>query len=108
MQAERWQQIDQLFHLALAQEANRRADFLAEECDGDDSLRTDVEALIASHEQAQSFIERPASDLAAEILAHGEHGLITGQAVGSYEIVSRLGGVGMGELYLAQDIMLRR
>ncbi len=108
MQAERWQQIDQLFHLALAQEANRRADFLAEECDGDDSLRTDVEALIASHEQAQSFIERPASDLAAEILAQGEHGLIAGQAVGSYEIVSTLGVGGMGEVYLAQDMRLRR
>ncbi len=108
MQPERWQQIDQLFHLALAQEANGRARFLAEECVGDDSLRTEVEALIASHEQAQSFIENPASDLAAEILAKGEHGLIAGQALGPYKIVSTLGTGGMGEVYLAQDTRLRR
>jgi len=108
MQPERWQQIDQLFHLALAQEANGRARFLAKECVGDDSLRTEVEALIASHEQAQSFIENPASDLAAEILAKGEHGLIAGQALGPYKIVSTLGTGGMGEVYLAQDTRLRR
>jgi len=108
MQPERWQQIDQLFHLALAQEANGRAKFLAEECVGDDSLRTEVEALIASHEQAQSFIENPASDLAAEILAKGEHGLIAGQAIGPYKIVSTLGTGGMGEVYLAHDTRLRR
>jgi hypothetical protein len=32
MRPERWQQIDQLFHLALEQEPNRRATFLAREC----------------------------------------------------------------------------
>jgi hypothetical protein len=64
MQPERWQQIDNLFHLALAQDPNRRGTFLVQECAGDDTLRTEVEALLASHDQAQNFIESPASDLA--------------------------------------------
>jgi eukaryotic-like serine/threonine-protein kinase len=108
MQPDRWQQIDRVFHLALAQEPNRRATFITQECAGDDSLRSEVEALIASHEQAQSFIETPASDLAAQLLTKDKTGLAVGQAVGPYTIVSILGAGGMGEVYLAHDTRLRR
>ena len=71
MQPERWKQIDQLFHSALEQEPDRRVAFLLQECGGDESLRREVEALIASHERAEGFIETPASDLAAELFAKG-------------------------------------
>src|SRR5256885_16865916 len=108
MHPERWQQIDQLFHSALGQEPNRRAAFLVRECAGDESLRSEVEALISSHEQAESFIETPASDLAAELLAKGQTGLAAGQAVGPYRIVSVPGGGGVGEVYLAQRSGERR
>src|SRR4030095_12402809 len=99
MQPERWQQIDNLFHLALAQDPNRRGTFLVQECAGDDTLRTEVEALLASHDQAQNFIESPASDLAAELFAKDQTTLVAGQTVGAYKIVSLLGIGGMGEVY---------
>src|SRR5437016_4961317 len=68
-------------------------------------LRKEV---IASHEQAQDFMETPASDLAAALLAKEQNGLVAGQAVGSYQIVSVLGAGGMGEVYLAKDTRLGR
>jgi serine/threonine protein kinase/Tol biopolymer transport system component len=108
MQPERWQQIEQLFHLALEQKPDQRGGFLEQACSGDELLRSEVEALISSHEQAQDFIETPASDLAAELLAKGHTGLAIGQTVGSYEIVSVLGVGGMGEVYLAKDPRLGR
>src|SRR5438105_3877611 len=80
MHPERWQQIDQLFHSALAREPNDRAVFIAEACSGDESLRSEIEALISSHEQAESFIETSASDLAAELLAQGQAGISVGQS----------------------------
>jgi len=71
-------------------------------------LRSDIEELIASHEQAEEFIESPASDLAAGWLARGRSGLKPGEKIGPYEVQSVLGIGGMGEVYLALDTRLSR
>ena len=108
MNTERWQQIDRLFHSVLEHEPGQRAVFLAQACAGDVALRDEVESLISSHEQAESFIETPASDVAAELFASGQSEVVVGQNVGPYKIVSLVGAGGMGEVYLAEDTRLSR
>ncbi len=77
-------------------------------CGGDELLRKEVESLIASHEKDGSFIDSPAYQAAAKLLADQKAELKTGQTVGSYEIVSFISRGGMGEVYLAQDKRLGR
>ena len=65
MTPERWQQAREIFKLALEREASERAAFLNEACAEDESLRLEVESLLASLEEGGSFLETPAYRIAA-------------------------------------------
>ena len=108
MTPERWQQVKNLFHSALERESNHRALFLDEACAGDVLLRREVESLITSHEQTGSFIDSPAYEVAAEMLADEQTKSLLGQSIGHYQILASLGEGGMGEVYLARDAKLGR
>ncbi len=47
MEPERWRRIEQLYHSALKVEESERAAFLEENCAGNESLRHEVESLLA-------------------------------------------------------------
>jgi hypothetical protein len=69
MSPERWREIKPLLELALELDAGDRRAFLDETCAGDESLRREVESLIAAHEQAGDFMEKSAFEEAARMLA---------------------------------------
>ena len=108
MTPERWQQIEQLFHAALARDLINRDRFLASACGGDEELRREVESLIYFHNDTANFIEKPAGDVAAAILDSDEFRFKPGHEIDNYRIIRRLGSGGMGEVYLADDTKLHR
>src|SRR6266487_2293031 len=108
MTPERWQQLKQIFQSALERNPAERSAFLNQACADDPALRSQVESLIASHDQAGDSIEAMAADAATEMLDDDQAVSIVGKQISHYQVVSRIGRGGMGEVFLAQDASLGR
>ena len=101
-----WKRVKDVFHEALRRSSDERAQFLDEECDGDNELREEVESLLDSLREAQTFLETPIISSSAD--RQPEWHLENGKRLSHYKIIEPIGSGGMGEVYLAEDERLRR
>ena len=105
---EQWQQVERLYHAARERSAEERAAFLTEACVGDEALRQEVESLLQYEDQAENFIDSPALEVAAKMMAAKLSATAPIALINQYKIISALGAGGMGEVFLAQDTRLNR
>ena len=109
MTPERYQRLNQLADAALDLPEEKRAVYLDEACAGDADLRREVEELLGAHSAESQFLEAPLLDqLAQDIAASPAASDLTGKQLNGYQVLSRLGAGGIGEVWLGKDARLSR
>jgi serine/threonine protein kinase/Tol biopolymer transport system component len=113
----------ELYHLALEREEAQRTAFLDEACADDEALRRDVLSLLSGVRPIGQSSESPLGESTPSETAldpgswtpsqNGEESPLlgasrVGQHLAHYEVVSRVGAGGMGEVYRARDLKLGR
>ncbi|HEX8799183.1 MAG TPA: hypothetical protein VF772_11245, partial [Terriglobales bacterium] len=96
---ERWQQIKNLFGAALERRPEERGAFLQEACGSDESLRAEVESLLAEQQAVTTSAGPSAPSMPQPAPAVGD--AMVGRHLGAYQIVRRIAIGGMATVYLA-------
>ena len=108
MTPERWQRVEEVLQATLDRPPADRAAFLNETCAGDDELERETSSLVEAYDEADDFFAEPAIAQDARVIINFDEQIDAGREIGPYQIIKRIGGGGMGEVYLARDPRLGR
>jgi serine/threonine protein kinase len=108
MTPERWQRIEEVLQAALDRPPAERASYLGEVCADDEELQRETNSLLDAYDEAGDFFSEPAIARDAQVFLDGDAEIAAGSEIGPYQTVRRIGGGGMGEVYLVRDPRLGR
>ncbi len=116
MTSDRNKRIEDLLYEAMKLDPAERSRFLSEACVDDPPLKVEIKSLLKASEETGQLPQKPIMDEIAEIAASDVHSSGTNEVeppfpfdcLGKFKLIRRLGGGGMGDVYLAEQESLGR
>ena len=81
-----WTTVKRIHQSALDIDPSERAAFLNESCGSDETLRREVESLLTYATEAESFLERPAVDIAPTPPGESHEATLVGRTISHYQV----------------------
>jgi serine/threonine protein kinase/Tol biopolymer transport system component len=104
MTPDNWKRVEELFEAAQKLPGEQCAEFLRQACPDEEGLRAEVESLLKAADSGDGLLDgSPLSSLAEPAPA-----LKAGDKLANFQIVALIGRGGMGEVYRARDLRLKR
>jgi eukaryotic-like serine/threonine-protein kinase len=100
MDAARFQKVKDIFAEAAELSVESHASFVREKCGADEPLFTEVNSLLAAHDEAENIIEKNAFSFDSFTNSNGVS--YDGKQFGNYKTLREIGRGGMGAVFLAE------
>jgi Tol biopolymer transport system component len=105
MTPERWQMVRGILRSAMELRPEDRAAYLDQQCAGDPSIREDVDEYLSIEGKVDTTVQHPELPAPSSLR---DSTLAKGTRLGNYEVQGLLGAGGMGQVYRARDLLLKR
>ncbi len=89
-----WDRVKRIFHEAMARPVAERYSFLDDACAGDLTVRSEVDELLAAHDD----IGEPETTTSGPVRIEAP-----GTIIGRYKLLQRIGEGGFGVVYMAEQ-----
>src|SRR6185295_15420330 len=107
---ERWQRLEGIYHAARSHSGIARDAFLDGACEGDSSLRHEIQSLLDAEGHEPYLLQHPVGTAASNDASIGSvmRAFAGASPTGAYQILEQIGAGGMGRVYRARETALDR